>query len=53
MGNIVKQLAEALRMATELPWYAALPLDMIGYGLGILLLVKAAAAVIELLQSLL
>lgn len=36
-------------MATELQWYAALTLYMIGYGLGILALVKAADAVIGLL----
>lgn len=48
MGRILTQLAEALRMATELPWYAALPLYMIAYGLGILALAKAAGAVIEL-----
>lgn len=49
MGKILTQLAEELRMATELPWYAALPLYMIGYGLGILALVKAAEAVIGIL----
>lgn len=48
MGNILRQLAEALRMATELPWYAALPLYMIGYGLGLLALAKAAEAVLDL-----
>ena len=36
-------------MATELPWYAALPLYMIGYGLGILALAKAVEAVLGLI----
>lgn len=49
----ILSVVEALKMATELPWYAALPLYMIAYGLGILLLVKAVTAVIELLRSLL
>lgn len=49
MGNILRQLAEALRMATELPWFAALPLYMIGYGLGLLALAKAAAAILDLI----
>lgn len=49
MGNILSQLAEALRMATELTWYAALPLYMIGYGLGLLALANAAEAIFELI----
>lgn len=49
MGNILRQLAEALRMATELPWFAALPLYMIGYGLGLLALAKASAAILDLI----
>lgn len=48
MNSIVKQIAKALRMATELPWYAALPLYMIGYGVGLFVLAKGVAAVIAL-----
>lgn len=46
--SILRQLAEIMRTATELPWYAAIPLYLIGYGVGLYVFAKGLAAMMEL-----
>lgn len=48
--DILQDLAEALKMATELPLIAAIPLYAIGYGLAVIVVAKAVKSIRDLFR---
>ena len=48
--NILPDLAEALKMALSLPFYASLPIYLIGYGAALWVLAKAIKALKDVLR---
>ena len=48
--DILQDLAGALKMATELPLIASIPIFLIGYGLAVIVVVKAIQCIRDLFR---